>query len=79
MALAIADELGLDGSRVTFDRSRPAGIARRRTDNTEFVERSRFRFTPFREGIRRTVAWYASHVNQAMGNAARRDGAPRLI
>jgi GDP-L-fucose synthase len=45
---------------VTFDPSRPAGIPRRQTDNTEFVKRSGFRFTPFREGLRRTVAWYVS-------------------
>jgi len=68
IALAIADELGIDRSRVTFDRSRPAGIARRRTDNAEFVKRSGFRFTPFREGLRRTVAWYVSHVGRHGGD-----------
>ena len=61
IALAIADQLGID-------RSRPAGIARRRTDNAEFVKRSGFRFTPFREGLRRTVAWYVSHVGRHGGD-----------
>jgi len=67
IALAIADELGVDRARVAFDPSRPRGIDRRRTDNTAFVERSHFRYTPFREGIRRTVAWYESHPPPAGG------------
>ena len=67
IALAIADEFGLDRDRVTFDPSRPGGIPRRRTDNTVFVQRSHFHFTPFREGIRKTVAWYESHARREDG------------
>jgi GDP-L-fucose synthase len=60
LAALIADEMGYAG-RLAWDPSKPNGQPRRCLD----VSRARERFgfvaqTPFREGLRRTIAWYRS-------------------
>jgi GDP-L-fucose synthase len=57
-AFMIADILGIDRSRLHFDTSKPAGILRKGTDNSKFVSRSGFTYTPFREGLEKTIRWY---------------------
>jgi len=58
IALMIAETVGVDPERLVFDASKPAGIFRKSTDNSRFVGLSGFRYTPFKEGLRRTVAWF---------------------
>jgi GDP-L-fucose synthase len=56
-AFMIADELGIDRQRIVFDTTKPNGIARKSTDNSKFLARSQFHYTPFREGLRHTIEW----------------------
>ena len=58
VALLIADELGIDKERIVFDASKPAGQFRKGTDNSKFVSLSGFRYTPFREGLHKTIKWF---------------------
>jgi GDP-L-fucose synthase len=57
-AFMIADILGIDRSRLQFDTTRPAGILRKGTDNSKFVSRSGFTYTPFRDGLETTIRWF---------------------
>lgn len=76
-ALIIAEELGIDARRVVFDATKPGGIFRKSTDNSAFVSRSRFQYTPFRDGLRRTIEWLraqeALQGASAVAGAAGRD------
>lgn len=60
-AFMIADILGIDRARLHFDTSKPAGILRKGTDNSKFVNLSGFKYTPFRQGLERAIAWYLAN------------------
>jgi len=62
-AFMIADMMGIDRARVTFDTSKPAGIHRKATDNTRFVSRSGFTYTPFALGLERTIRWFVENYH----------------
>ena len=62
-AYMIADILGIDPRRIVFDASKPGGILRKNTDNSRFLELSGFAFTPFREALERTVAWFCANYD----------------
>ena len=59
IALMIAEFTGVDPARIVFDTTKPNGVFRKNTDNGRFVGLSGFRYTPFREALRRTVEWFA--------------------
>ena len=59
IAFMIADIVGVDRSRIVFDTTKPNGVMRKNTDNARFVALSKFRYTPFREGLERTIRWFA--------------------
>lgn len=59
IAFMIADIMGVDRGRIVFDTTKPNGIFRKNNDNTRFVELSSFKYTPFREGLERTIRWFA--------------------
>lgn len=59
IALMIARLVGVEASRIRFDTTKPNGVFRKGTDNTRFVALSKFVYTPFAEGLERTVAWFA--------------------
>jgi GDP-L-fucose synthase len=62
LAEVIAEETGYDGE-IVWDTTKPNGQPRRKLDTTRAKELFGFEAkTPFREGIRRTVAWYREHV-----------------
>jgi GDP-L-fucose synthase len=62
LAEVIADETGFDGE-IVWDTTKPNGQPRRKLDTTRAKELFGFEATtPFREGIRRTVAWYREHT-----------------
>ena len=61
MAMMVAELLGIDKKRLSFDTSKPSGIYRKATDNSKFVGLSGFKYTPFRVGLERTVKWFLEH------------------
>ena len=58
IALLIADYMGIDPDRICFDTSKPDGVFRKSTDNSRFMRLSGFNYTPFREGLKKTIAWF---------------------
>jgi GDP-L-fucose synthase len=62
LAEVIAEETGYDGE-IVWDTTKPNGQPRRKLDTSRAKELFGFEAkTPFREGIRRTVAWYREHT-----------------
>lgn len=61
VAFMVAEFLAMDPKRITFDTSKPNGVARRNTDNSKFIELSGYAHLPFREGLRRTIGWFVQH------------------
>ena len=62
LAEVIGEATGYSGE-IVWDRSKPNGQPRRKLDTTRAKELFGFEAkTPFREGIRRTVAWYREHA-----------------
>ena len=55
IAFIIADTLGVDRKRIEFDPKRPAGQFRKNTDNSKFVGRSQFKYTPLKETLERVI------------------------
>lgn len=60
-AYMIAEFMGLDKNRLTFDTSKPAGTHSQSLDNSKFVGLSHFKYAPARETIRRTVEYFAAN------------------
>lgn len=75
VALTIADIVGVDRARVSFDTSKSRGMHRRVTDNSRFIKLSGFTFSPLRPCLERTIAWYCDKL--ASDRAAIRTG-PRV-
>ena len=59
IAYMIADFMNVDRQRIAFDTAKPRGIYRKNTDNSRFIALSGFEYTPFREGLRRTIQWFS--------------------
>lgn len=64
-AFMIADIMGIDGGRLEFDTSKPAGIFKKSTDNSRFVSLSRFEYTPFRVGLERSIHWFMENYRDS--------------
>jgi GDP-L-fucose synthase len=64
IAHAIADALGIDRKRIIFDDTKPNGVYRKSTDNSLFLEQSNFKYTPFKDGLNRTVQWFVENFNK---------------
>ena len=58
IALMIADILGVASSQIEFDTSKPMGVFRKGTDNSRFIKLSNFQYTPFRDGLEKTIKWF---------------------
>lgn len=54
----IAEILGIDKKRIDFDISKPNGVFRKSTDNSKFLKLSKFKYTPFKVGLEKTIKWY---------------------
>lgn len=59
IANMIADIVRVNPRRIVFDREKPNGVFRKNTDNSRFIALSGFRYTPFRVGLEKTIAWFA--------------------
>jgi GDP-L-fucose synthase len=62
-AYMIAELLDIDVRRIAFDASRPNGIMRKNTDNSRFLALSRFTYTPFKDALARTIAWFRANYD----------------
>ena len=54
----ISDIIGFDKSKIKFDKTKPKGVLKKSTDNSEFLKVSNFQYTPFKEGLKKTVEWF---------------------
>lgn len=63
-AYMIADIMKIDRARVQFDTSKPAGILKKSTDNSRFVNLSGFKYTSFREGLEHSIKWFAENYDK---------------
>lgn len=68
IAMMIAEIMQVDPSRVFFNTAKPSSVARRDTDNARFTSLSGLRYTPFKDGLRKTIEWfidtYENHRDQ---------------
>ncbi|MEW6156920.1 MAG: NAD-dependent epimerase/dehydratase family protein [Verrucomicrobiota bacterium] len=60
-AFMIAEILGVDAARIEFDTTKPGGIYKKSTDNSKFTGLSSFQYTPFRNGLEKTIAWFVAN------------------
>ena len=70
VAWLIADELGIDRRRIVFDHRKPSGVPRKQTDTSRFARLSGLTFTPFRIGLRNTLAWLRDNYDVAVQGGA---------
>ncbi len=65
IAFMIADIMGIDHGRIYFDKSKPLGIFKKNTDNSHLIALSDFKYTPFLDGLEKTIQWFCNaSVNQ---------------
>ncbi len=68
IAFMISDALQVDRSRIQFDTTKPKGIHRKPTDNSRLQQLAQYRYTPFQEGLKKTLDWfvdaYENHPDQ---------------
>ena len=62
IAYTIADALEIDRARIVFDNTKPAGPARKNTDDTRFRELIEFTYTPARQTISSLARYFAENV-----------------
>lgn len=62
-AYMIADAIGVSRNRVVFDTSKPAGIYKKGTDNSRFVNLSGFSYQDFKTGLNATVKWFVENYD----------------
>lgn len=60
-AYLIAEFMGIDKNRLTFDITKPAGTHSQSVDNSKFVNASGFKYMPAREVIKRTVEYFVAN------------------
>jgi GDP-L-fucose synthase len=58
IALLIAENMKIDPARIQFDTTKPNGVFRKGTDNSRIVKLSNIKYTPFAEGLKRTISWF---------------------
>jgi GDP-L-fucose synthase len=62
IAFMIAEIMGIGKDRICFDTSKPLGILRKNTDNSRLIALSHFRYTPFRDGLEKTIRWFCNAI-----------------
>jgi len=60
IAFMIAEIMGIDKDRICFDKTKPLGIFRKNTDNSRLIALSDFKYTPFRDGLEKTIQWFCN-------------------
>ena len=64
IAYMIAEIMGVDNSRITFDTTKPKGIHRKNTDNSRFQKLSNYSYTPFRKALEKTIHWFSETMEK---------------
>ena len=54
----IAELIGFDKSNILFDTTKPEGVHKKSTDNSEFVNISSFEYTKFKDSLKLTIDWF---------------------
>ena len=67
IAYMIAEIISVNKSRIKFDTSKPKGIYRKNTDNSRFTRLLNYRYTPFREALKKTIQWFCVMMEQNPG------------
>lgn len=60
-AYYVAELLGIDKNRLTFDLTKPAGQYRKATDNSRFVNLSHFEYMPIKETIKNALEYFVAN------------------
>jgi GDP-L-fucose synthase len=58
ISFLIAEYLNVDKTRIIFDDTKPKGIHRKGFDNSRFLKKSNFKFSPFNDGLKKTIKWF---------------------
>jgi GDP-L-fucose synthase len=58
IAFMIAKIFNINKKRIEFDTSKPGGVFRKSTDNSKFLKIMKFKYTPFKVGLDKTIRWY---------------------
>lgn len=53
----------LPDSRIHFDTTKPLGVIKKSVDNSQFVAKSNFKYTPFMDGLNHTCEWLEKNIN----------------
>ena len=64
----IAEIMEVERERIVFDTGKPNGIFRKNTDNSRFMRLSDHKYMPFREGLEKTVSWFANTYENDPGS-----------
>lgn len=64
IAYMIAGIMGVAKTRIVFDESKPKGIHRKNTDNSRFRRLSYYTYTPFKEGLEKTIHWFCETMDK---------------
>jgi len=64
VAFMIAEIMKVHKKRITFDTSKPKGQYRKGTDNSKFMNISKFSYTPFRIGLENTINYFIENYPQ---------------
>ena len=60
-AYLICETLKIDKSRILFDSTKPTGAQQKDTDNSKFLNLSRFKYMPISETIRKTIEYFVAN------------------
>jgi GDP-L-fucose synthase len=63
IAYMIVEIMDIDPQRLEFDATQGAGVARKSTDNSRFLQLSDFEYTPFRVGLEKTIHWFGDNYD----------------
>ena len=61
IAYSIADILHINRGRIVFDTTKPSGVFRKSTDNSKFINLSKFSYGSIRETLQKTIDYFCAH------------------